>query len=277
MMRTKEAIMSTALLSLTACASSPGHHASDVMLTPGGTAIIEAKFAYGTTSKDLEGATVLATVRLDDAWYPLGSATTDDDGRASVEIPSGLLEFEGIYEVQWLVEEDGTTATSYAYVAAPGQKTVVFDIDGTLTMDDLELVEGSGADIYEGAADVVSYWQSLGYQPVFITARPYLFETMTRDWLTAHGLDGPVFLKPGFTDDTKEYKRDLVLALKNEAKLDVEFAYGNAETDICAYAEAGIAPERTFIIGENAGKACTGFAPTTAVSDYPTHLEQLEK
>jgi len=49
----------------------------------------------------------------------------------------------------------------------------------------------------------------------------------------------------------------------------VAAAYGNALTDVCAYAEAGIPPARTFIIGPHAGAACDRSSVTQAVRTYP--------
>lgn len=53
------------------------------------------------------------------------------------------------------------------------------------------------------------------------------------------------------------------------------FAFGNSSTDICAYADAGIQPENTFIIGDNAGHACSGFAASQPIDSYPAHLLTL--
>ncbi len=52
-------------------------------------------------------------------------------------------------------------------------------------------------------------------------------------------------------------------------------AYGNAPTDICAYAEAGIDPAVTNIVGSHGGEACDDGEPTQAVSDYRDHLNDL--
>ena len=37
----------------------------------------------------------------------------------------------------------------------------------------------------------------------------------------------------------------------------VDFAYGNATTDIFAYAQAGVAPQQTMIMGDHGGEAGT--------------------
>ena len=126
------------------------------------------------------------------------------------------------------------------------------------------------------------YWVDRGYQPIYITARPYLFDPLTRDWLEV--MDFPY--APVFTLDSVEqavqgaegalpYKIDKLSSLIDDAGLDIQFAYGNATSDICAYAEIGIDPAATYIIGQHAGKACDGYAHTVAVTDYPSHLDTL--
>lgn len=71
-------------------------------------------------------------------------------------------------------------------------------------------------------------------------------------------------------------KRETLIDMEARAGLDIRFAYGNATTDVCAYATAGVHPNATHIIGSNAGTACPGFEPTVAVDDYITHLQNLE-
>lgn len=42
-----------------------------------------------------------------------------------------------------------------------------------------------------------------------------------------------------------------------DAGYKIDYVYGNAESDIFAYGQAGIPPERTHIIGEHGGKGGT--------------------
>ena len=59
-------------------------------------------------------------------------------------------------------------------------------------------------------------------------------------------------------------------AAPNAGGLDIQVAYGNATSDICAYAELRIDPAATYIIGQHAGAACDGYESIVAVTDYPT-------
>jgi phosphatidate phosphatase PAH1 len=71
------------------------------------------------------------------------------------------------------------------------------------------------------------------------------------------------------------YKRDTLRAWEHDPGLVFVAAYGNATTDIFAYAQAGIAPSATYIVGAHGGEAADGYAPTQAVADYPSHLHDL--
>lgn len=295
----------------------PVHAADDVVARAGRGATMEAKFAYGPTSKDLQSETVRAAIRYegDCTWLDLGEAKTDDDGRARLDIDASLLDVEGRYEVRWSVAGDGSEVTAWVYRVGAGQPAVVFDIDGTLTTSDIEAVDGivlqtvgstsetlidlagsplskeqwmwgleqvleEDADMYRGADELVRYYADLGYLPIFVTGRPYLFQAMSRRWLAARGMRaGPLFHVQDVDDalpmSVARYKAD-VLAVVAQAGVDVRYAYGNATTDICAYRDAGIDEGDTFIIGKHGGEGCEeGDEGTVAVVDYPSHLEGL--
>ena len=145
-----------------------------------------------------------------------------------------------------------------------------------------KVVFDADAAVQPGAVDVVSHWKSKGYQIAYLTGRPYLFDHLTRDWLDMHGFEaGPLFLTQDVldglptADGVQKFKRDAIARFRSELGLDVKMAYGNATTDICAYAMAGIDPSQTFIIGPHAGESCEGYAAPNALTDYPSHLGSL--
>lgn len=290
------------------------HSAADQVVNPGDDAVLRGKFSYGPTSKDLEDERVRAFIADGCEWREVDSQFTDTDGRVAIHVDAGQFPATGAYPFRLVVAGDLTHAEGAVFVVKRDTPTVVFDIDGTLTTDDNEMVRGGIAEIlrptgstvldlvglnekafdiavelidahaeaYESARDVVRYWVDRGYQPIYITARPYLFDPLTRDWLEV--MDFPY--APVFTLDSVEqavqgaegalpYKIDKLSSLIDDAGLDIQFAYGNATSDICAYAEIGIDPAATYIIGQHAGKACDGYAHTVAVTDYPSHLDTL--
>jgi phosphoserine phosphatase len=290
------------------------HSASDSVVNPGVEGTLRGKFSYGPTSKDLEDERIRAFVAIDCQWRELGSQFTDTDGRVAIPVSAAHFPETGAYPFRLLVAGDLTYAQGSVFVVTRGTPTVVFDIDGTLTTDDKEMVRGgiaeilrpTGSDVleyagldekafdiavelidehaeaYEGAQDVVRYWIDRGYQPIYITARPYLFDPLTRDWLDTMGFPHA----PVFTLDSVEqalegaegalpYKVETLDTLIEDAGLDIQYAYGNATSDICAYAEVGIDPAATHIIGQYAGAACAGYENTVPVTDYSSHLDAL--
>lgn len=261
------------------------HGAADAVTNPGKDVSFSARFVYGLVLKDLEDETVLGYIeRGDCSWESLGDAVTDDDGVATFTIPGDMLTEPGAYNVELAVRGDDSRVRGTVWVEPAGVDAVVFDIDGTLTTSDSELAEelllGSEPEMYQAADQVLARYTDAGYFPIYITGRPVYVELMTRDWLAARGLPaGPLFLTSGITEglfSVEDYKRETMLDLEDRAGLDLPFAHGNATTDICAYATAGIAPAATYIIGTHRGEACDGFDPTVAVLDYPTLLDDLD-
>ncbi|MAQ15251.1 MAG: hypothetical protein CMN30_10720 [Sandaracinus sp.] len=293
----------------------PVHSVQDDVITPGADWAVRAKLSYGPTSADLEDEAVEAWIRLGDEcddWTLVGTGNTDDDGR--VRIP-GTFDLEvGAYPVTARVLGDGSQAHGMIHVLPEGQALVVFDIDGTLTTSDLELVGGvvyhhvgttsdevlnlagspltqaqwlalldatidPEAAMYEAADEVAWWYADRGFQPVYITGRPYLYDGFTREWLADRAFPaGPLFLVqdvvevvPAYVDDYKERTMNTL----QDRSFGIEHAYGNASTDVCAYARAGVDPAETYIIGDNGGTACEGYDPTQAIASYPEHLVEL--
>lgn len=150
---------------------------------------------------------------------------------------------------------------------------IVTDIDATLTTSDTEFVTQLLTGAHEpaerpGGADLISAYAERGYFVLYLTSRPdgapvgLSGETTTEAtlrWLTEHGY--PVdpdrtrlTLAPGlvFGDSSAEYKGGALVAMQGEG-YEFRYAYGNATSDIDAYAEAGIPKDVTFIIGPEAG------------------------
>lgn len=293
----------------------PVHSGEDVVIQPGAAITLAGKFAYGPTSKDLEYEAVTAFLEDDPAgcsWSRLDTVLTDSDGRATVQVPGGALTAPGMYQFRFVVHGDQSEATARVWVVEPGTKAVLFDIDGTLTRADLELVGdavvftvGSSSELlfelagsplsrtqwmfglervvnepqaHEGAFELAHRWASQGYLPIYVTGRPYLFDAITRRWLDEHLPAGPLFLTHGVEESMPSgvvaYKRDTITHL-SAVGIEFEAAYGNAATDVCAYAEAGLDPSATYIIGELGGTACPGYGPTQAVESYPEHMASM--
>lgn len=267
---------------------SPRHSAGDVVVSPRQATTVEGKFSYTKASKDLEDEEVTAEVMAGKRWHRLGTRRTDSDGRVRFEVPGRLLRKPGAVRYRMTVAGDRTSTGALIYVWAPGTRVVVFDIDGTLTPGDREIIKravwGSAVAVRPGAADVVRHWiKRQAIKPVYLTGRPYLFSADTRAWLERHGFPpGPLITADSLrqvipsTAGVGKFKETWLKQLKSEQKLDIIAAYGNADTDVCAFARAGIAPKASYIFGEGERK-CEGFDAANTITDFVAHLATLPR
>jgi hypothetical protein len=157
------------------------------------------------------------------------------------------------------------------------QPAIVTDIDETLTLSDAEffmqIADGTYDPIErEGGSELIEAYADLGYFIMYLTARSEEIvlagtgETAreaTERWLVEHGYPTDpantlVVLSPVFVvDDTAQEFKAGALMDQQAAGWRFDYAYGNATSDIGAYAEAGIGLDVTFIIGEHAGEGGT--------------------
>ena len=292
----------------------PAHIGVDSLAAPHETAVLQAKFAYGTTSADLEGERVAVFIETGECeWVDLGEHITDRDGRVHVDFDTDGLAL-GEYVVRFVVVADLSEVHSKLHIIDRDVPIVVFDIDGTLTTSDIELVDGivihhvgaasdtlydlagspltraqwlsaldvaldESAMVWEGGVDVVHSYAERGIQPVYITGRPYLYDGLTRRWMEDYNLPpGPLFMVQDVLEALPQgvaaFKARTLRQLQSRGHTIVA-AYGNAMTDICAYEEAGIPSDSTFIIGPNAGAACEDGEPSVALTSYVDHLSTL--
>jgi phosphatidate phosphatase PAH1 len=262
----------------------PRHVLVDAVAGQGQPVVVRGKFAYGLVSKDAEDETVEAWQEVEPCkWRPVGRAVTDDDGRATISVAASAFVGPGPHTVRMYLLGDRTYAEAKVWIVAPRTNAVLFDIDGTLTVDDGELFEellGGSARMHPGADEVARRWADLGYLPVYITGRPYPLRGSTFEWLIQHRFPlGPVFTVDSVLDflpsegHVGEFKRRALLALI-AAGLQVHRAYGNAATDVCAYARAGIPPELTYIVGAPR-PGCPPFAAPRSLASYVQHLPEI--
>jgi hypothetical protein len=157
------------------------------------------------------------------------------------------------------------------------QPAIVTDIDETLTISDAEFIMQIADGTYdpverEGAQELITAYADLGYRIMYLTARSediVLLGTgetareATERWLLEHDFPTDpattlVVLSPMFVfeDSAAEFKAGALME-QQAAGWRFDYAYGNATSDIDAYANAGIDLATTFIIGEHAGEGGT--------------------
>lgn len=257
----------------------PYHMSHDIVVKADEPSTITGKFDYDRAiHKDLEDEKVKAFLYGEgmNQWQALGEYTTDRDGKIFVTLPKLK---EGEYAVHMIVEGDLSSTTGYVSVINNKRDAVLFDIDGTLTLNDFEAVGDylgiSNAQAYGYAKQTVKAYQEKGYQILYLSARPYWLMKNSRAWLRSqdllpwhvHSNANAELLEH---KDTADYKQKYIKQLQANG-IHIFRAYGNANTDIQAYAEAGIPKTSTYIIGENAGKD-----GTQAISgDYSYHYSTL--
>lgn len=246
----------------------PAHFFDDVVQVPGAFDV-RIKLAYGRFSKDLEDERVRLFVDDCTGWRELGTAIVDGDGRARVTAPAMPA---GIYELLAVVPGDGSQARARAWLLPRATRLVVFDVDGTLTTDDGELLEhivasavGTSAPpaAYPGGAALTRAHADDGDVVVYLSGRPAWLRPHTAAWLAAGGYaPGPILLAPSLREaapTTSGVGRFKTAALKRltETGFAIPTVYGNASTDVFAYGAAGIPRGATYIIGKHGGSGGT--------------------
>jgi hypothetical protein len=212
-------------------------------------------------------------------WITLGRMTTDDTGFYSItpESPVTAPLGQPIYSI---LEADRSCTEHYDYLMPMGTKIILTDIDGTLTLSDEELFKQIDDGKYQplennSASEMMNIWADKGYQVVYLTARPHNFRTETRDWLVAKNYPiGPVISANTlvFDESARDYKSAWVTRLTDAFGWEIVAAYGNAESDVQAYEDAGIPKDITFIVGPFAGSADTQAIEN---NDYGDHINDF--
>jgi hypothetical protein len=254
----------------------PIHSANDVIVQPGQAATIETRLAYGgILNKELENEWVWVFVDDCTSWRYVGYALTSGEGRATFRLPAGLP--AGRYDVRVEVVGDATSVPLTLWILPAGTHVAIFDLDGTLTTDDTQLFQqillGDVPDAYPAGPDLTWAEAVRGEVPVYLTGRPEMLAGLSRSWLASLGFaPGALHLARTAgevlptTSGVGNYKLAFLRALASSGFV-VDDAFGNATTDVYAYAGAGVPEDRTWIIGPNAGAG-----GTQGVTDSWAHI-----
>ncbi len=210
-----------------------------------------------------------------ETWTQLDRRSTEADGTYGFEgAPTSNNNDQPLYAV---LEADQSCTPHYTWLLDPGTPVVVTDIDGTLTLSDEELLTQISDGMHDPAlmgssAELMQAWAAKGYDIVYITARPHVFRAETRAWLVEHDFPtGPLITANSLVlgPSAQGYKASWGARMLDDFGWTPVAAYGNADTDIGAYDDAGIPKDITFIVGELAGTE--GTMPIEN-EDYAAHI-----
>jgi phosphatidate phosphatase PAH1 len=206
----------------------------------------------GIVGKSLEDEDIDVFACRAGAWKKVGTARTDDEGRFDLVLEGSARLPRGMRDMYMSVAGDRSGASFLAVVAPDDTQLAVSDIDGTLTSSEnaaIGEVIGVDPDIHDGASEAWQLIAGAGVIPVYTSARARHSTASTREWLAGHDMPrGPVRLAPHVLlpgSATSEYTAGVFDALA--AELPIAIGVGNRETDIDAYAHAGLAGDQIFI------------------------------
>lgn len=213
---------------------------------------------------------------LPGSWTQAGRMLTAADGTYAFTLPAALAFEPGLHAAYALLEPEPSCTIHYGLVQPAKMQFIVTDIDGTLTTADteltLQLIDLSHDPAQKtGAAAMVQAWAAKGYAIVYLSARGHRIRAETRPWLDKHGYPTGVLLTADdlvFGETAVKHKRTWVDRLQKVLGWQAVAAYGNADSDVHAYAAAGLDKSRTFIIGPLAGLEGTVAIPN---DDYTPH------
>ena len=209
-------------------------------------------------------------------WTQAGRMLTAADGTYAITLPAALAFGTGLHAAYAFLESEPSCTIHFGLVKPAKTQFIVTDIDGTLTTADteltLQLIDLTHDPAQKtGAAAMVQAWAAKGYAVVYLSARGHRMRAETRPWLDKHGYPTGLLLTADdlvFGETARKHKRIWVDRLHNVLGWQAAAAYGNADSDFHAYADAGLDKSRTFIIGPLAGSEGTVAIPN---DDYTAH------
>jgi hypothetical protein len=241
---------------LIAALGSPKHRGLDLVASASEpTQVLRGAISYTVFDKALEDEDVDLFACRAGSWQRVGRARTDGEGFFALALAGGARLPLGLRDLFVSVAGDRTGARFLAYVAPDGAALIASDVDGTLTSSENAFLEtivlGLEPGARAGAPQALAAAAARGYQPIYVTARGQQYTEETRAWLAHKGFPrGPLRLSPSFVTlpggDTVDYKTETLQALE-AAGLDLAAGVGNRASDIEAYGNAGVVPDRTYI------------------------------
>lgn len=230
------------------------HRGIDLITTTDApTHTLTGKLTYTDLDKDLEDEDVELFACIESQWQLLGEARSDDDGRFALALTGAARLPAGLRDIYVSVKGDRSGAAFLAFVTPPGHPVIVSDVDGTLTESEnaypISLATDTMPAAHPHAPEALASAIGHGVSVVYITARGDRFTQDTREWFAANNFPrGPIRMPsaiitlPG--DETVEFKSDALASLAGQKLV---AGIGNRNSDVDAYTNAGLTPDRILI------------------------------
>jgi len=166
-----------------------------------------------------------------------------------------------------------------AKVALPvhAKDAVIFDIDGTLTYDTIDLLLAR-----TGAQEAIQTYLDLGYEVALITARATILEPPTIFYLRLWGFPwrdvftsfSPCILTQD--QETIDYKVKAIQDFQTNLGLDFKYGYGDSTTDFAAFSQTGMDKSKVFALRRICTQEeCLPGNWTECLDDYEDHLAYI--
>jgi hypothetical protein len=155
-----------------------------------------------------------------------------------------------------------------------GAQAVVFDIDGTLTPEDLAVSEARPA-----AAQAVTAYSIKGYKIIYLSTRVPGFQTGLPAWLQRNGFPAGTIHVAQTSEErgnAADYKSGM-LARYVQYGWRLAYAYGDSSTDFQAYATAAIPRERVFALRRRGQENCQDGVYRECLDGWTQHLGYVEQ
>ena len=259
-----------------------------------------APSSTGAVALHLNGHRFEATIQLR-ATAAMDPATFDSDGTTPpaaflAELAaSGLLK-DGRNELKY--SSGDACVRAFLYLWRASMPAVIFDVDGTVTLNDIAgqaamLIDASPT--HPGVCELVCELHSRGYALVYLTSRPLLGASgiePTRRFLFEIAVDTPSgkrmppaalittthqnslqALADEWSGKSKQFKTNALKPLRAAfepsaaAGGGLYAGFGNREKDALAYMSAGVPPERVFLLEPSS--TVTGRAAVLGESGRP--------
>ena len=231
----------------------PNHRANDVIVLENKPQSLNARFSYGHRfnfllsgevvdiykSKTLLSSTACHTSASD--WDYLASEITDFNGKVKYELPDEQRLELGIHKIRMVVKQDDTYVDFFVAVLPLNTEAIVFCIEALLSENKLEPFKNKNAAVI---AEIVRYWQQLGYLIVYVTKKPDVIHHKIHTWLLHHKFPLGMVLFNGIIPWMKNQARYLPdLGTSNGIKLHTVYS---TKKGIDMYAQMGLDSSKIF-------------------------------